>query len=400
MKMHKFKRIYEVSLTSAFFVLIFTFLGFTQIQESTSKYSYEQEVPTEIKPINKPPLLSFESPDFPIDPEAYILGPGDLIGIDVFSKVYVNLDLQVNPQNGIVFPQIGFISTMNHSISSFGQELQAILKRKMKCDSIKVYLEKGKSVRVAVHGAVKSPGVLLLASYSRLNDVLLKAEILPWGKYDEVNISNDGKERMVNPFKAMMTGDTTENPLVSSGTRIFVPSCMDNGPFAIYKNRAYTSKLCLPKGARVRDLPLLDKKGLEKLDYQFNVVIKREGQKLALDNYSGEIIQNGDSVIVNSGEAKIFVTGAVARPGPFLFEPSFSVLQYIALAGGEEWRGNSSNFKIFRDNVEVASANGFDLKPGDILFIPGRSVIRFNELLGALVAVATLMITAKTVGAF
>jgi protein involved in polysaccharide export with SLBB domain len=119
-----------------------------------------------------------------------------------------------------------------------------------------------------------------------------------------------------------------------------------------------------------------------------------------LDNFSGELIQNGDSVIVNSGEAKIFVTGAVARPGSFLYEPSLSVQQYIASAGGEEWRGNSSNFKIYRNNVEAASTNDVTLQPGDILYIPGRRVMRFNEFVGALVAVATLLIAAKTVGTF
>jgi polysaccharide export outer membrane protein len=80
---------------------------------------------------------------------------------------------------------------------------------------------------------------------------------------------------------------------------------------------------------------------------------------------------------------KIFVFGEVNRPGTFAYESNMSIVQAITLAGGftkSAWKNRTSVTRII-DGVEKkieipveaigeGSQKNFELRPGDIVFVP------------------------------
>ena len=61
----------------------------------------------------------------------------------------------------------------------------------------------------------------------------------------------------------------------------------------------------------------------------------------------------------------MYVTGAVARPGVFRYEPGMTVLQALTLAGGVTARGSEGRTKVIR--IEGGKKTEQKVKPTDLL---------------------------------
>ncbi len=80
---------------------------------------------------------------------------------------------------------------------------------------------------------------------------------------------------------------------------------------------------------------------------------------------------------------KVFVLGEVTRPGTFPYEDNMTIVQVITLAGGfaphadknnasvaRLVKGSEQRFKVPVVDIGLGRAPNFDLRPGDIVFIP------------------------------
>ncbi len=72
----------------------------------------------------------------------------------------------------------------------------------------------------------------------------------------------------------------------------------------------------------------------------------------------------------------VYVTGSVARPGPYRFEEGMTVLQALTMAGGATDRGSSGRTKLIRivngKKVERKAKPAEMVQPEDTLFVPER----------------------------
>ncbi len=76
------------------------------------------------------------------------------------------------------------------------------------------------------------------------------------------------------------------------------------------------------------------------------------------------VLQSGDTIFVPRA-AQVYVTGAVARPGTFRYEPGMTVLQALTLAGGVSARGSEGRTKVIR--IEDGKKTERKVKPTDVL---------------------------------
>jgi polysaccharide export outer membrane protein len=111
-------------------------------------------------------------------------------------------------------------------------------------------------------------------------------------------------------------------------------------------------------------------------------------------NYSGQLDVTVSLADVNKDEEaeskpRVYITGEVLRPGPYVVKPPINVMQAIALAGGlgpfaakqriqlhRKINGVDSIF-IFNFNAYVAAtdtADNINLKSGDIIIVPERGL--------------------------
>ena len=112
-------------------------------------------------------------------------------------------------------------------------------------------------------------------------------------------------------------------------------------------------------------------------------------------NYSGPLdvtVALGD---VNKDEAvetkpRVYVTGEVLRPGPYIVRPTINVMQVIALAGGLSPFAARQRIQLHRkingvDSIFMFDYNGYasgrvateniNLQSGDIIIVPERGLL-------------------------
>jgi len=147
----------------------------------------------------------------------------------------------------------------------------------------------------------------------------------------------------------------------------------------------------VPIGSRVMEL-LSQAGGLLPTANMSNVSLNRKGDVMTINLgklWEGEMEQNpelqdGDLVLVPASQ-RIWVTGAVQRPGSFDYQPNMTVLDAISIAGGPRSleEADLSAVKIVSGdtartvNLEAAFRTGAlsvePIRPGDIIIIPERA---------------------------
>jgi polysaccharide biosynthesis/export protein len=106
----------------------------------------------------------------------------------------------------------------------------------------------------------------------------------------------------------------------------------------------------------------------------------------------------GDAIVVPPMQYSVLVEGAVARAGLYDYNPSFSVTEYLARAGGR------SRLAKDIDDVRVVDVNGntrgfkrgMKLSPGDSIMVPERNFSR-SEVVQLAIAGASLLLSGITV---
>jgi protein involved in polysaccharide export with SLBB domain len=104
---------------------------------------------------------------------------------------------------------------------------------------------------------------------------------------------------------------------------------------------------------------------------------------------------------------RVNVLGAVMRPGLYPIDPTMSVSDVLALAGGATPNGNQKKLELIRDGQRVPMdfsmripVSETPIRSGDQLYLPERSWLSRNgyvvgALIGATVIVGTAIITHK-----
>jgi hypothetical protein len=109
-------------------------------------------------------------------------------------------------------------------------------------------------------------------------------------------------------------------------------------------------------------------------------------------------LELGDTVVIPFKRPNVLVEGAVFKPGPYPYNPTYGVEQYLALAGG------LNRFAQSVDNVYLVTPTGEmkefapDLKvePGASLVVPERNFSR-SEVVAIILAAAGLVLSGVTI---
>jgi len=138
-----------------------------------------------------------------------------------------------------------------------------------------------------------------------------------------------------------------------------------------------------------------------------NSFILRRGQALPLDLYALIMLRDrtadrpvelGDTVVVPFRRTNVLVEGAVFRPGPYVYNPTYRVEQYLAQAGG------LNRFAKGLDDVYLVTPRGemkqfaADLKvePGGTLVVPERNFSR-AEVVSIILAAAGVLLSGTAI---
>ena len=272
-----------------------------------------------------------------IDPEAYILGPGDKIGLSIITSSNMAYILTIIPSGALWIPDIGPIHISGNNIPDAEIKVaKYIHENRFKTADISLVLLNIRQFKIQVIGAVNSPGFINVSSIERLTDAIRKLGGLH-KLADEDNISiqrvNSG-EFNCSLKSYQLNGDLANNPILKEGDVIRV---------------AYNSE------------------------------------------YSEEL-----KASITHKQSLVFVTGFVLRPSGHKFLPGYSVNDYIAMSGGATDFGSLKNLSINRNGELLTMENLNYLEPGDEINIPGNMKYRLlgnMSVLQTITAMMTLYLT-------
>jgi polysaccharide export outer membrane protein len=246
---------------------------------------------------------------------AYIIGPQDVLAIQVFDQMELGGKYTVEADGTFSFPLIGRISAGGMTLRKFESELKARLADGYFVDpQVSVAVEQYRSQRLYVVGEVRNPGPVPLTGGMTLIEALARAgSTLP---------SASGELAIVRARQG------SDGPVLS-------PAEGDDGSIV---------------RATIRDL-----------------------ESGAL-NQAVEL-HDGDTIFVPRAETA-FVFGEVRSPGGFPIQKDTTVLQALSLAGGVTEHGALNRVKAVRlvkgQRTEVKVALTDIVKPGDTIIVPQK----------------------------
>ena len=315
--------------TQIYFLVFICIISLTRSQNMKT-----QEMRSKDKTFKFPEAFVIESE---IDPELYILGPGDKIGLNIITRDKIAYVMTITPTGDLWIPDVGavHISGMNIKTAEI-TVTQYIQDNRFKSADVILVLLNIRNFRIQVIGAVMNPGLITVSSVERLTDVIRKAGGLhKLADEDNLSIKRNNKQDIKYSLRSFhLNGNLINNPIVKERDVINVPY-----------------------------------------------------QKAQL-----KVVETS----ISHKQSLIFVTGFVLRPIGHKFIPGLTPNDYIGMSGGVTDFGSQKNIIIYRNGNVLQWNTGDILKPGDQIDIPANLKYRLlgnMSILQTLTSVLTLYLT-------
>ncbi len=257
----------------------------------------------------------------------YVIGPEDLLEIDVFQVEELKRTVRVSAQGNIGLPLIGTVKAKGLTAAGLEKEVaKKLSERYLEDPLVTVYIKEYRAQKISVLGAVGKPQIYAVSGMRYLLDLL-----------------------------AMADGITREAGNICYVLRPANPS--ENNP-SINKT--------------------------ETIVIDLNALLVEGNSRLNIPVFSGDVINVPKAGLV-------FVDGAVEKPGAFPLHGKTTLVQAIAMAQGIRFEADKSDVRIFRDNgrgeKEVIRVDYGEIRDGtkpdplvqdnDIIIVPKSGVRNF-----------------------
>ena len=241
--------------------------------------------------------------DKPIDPDAYLIGPGDQFLVNIISSDNVsNYTLTVSPTGEILIPTIGVVQLNNHSLSTSIQLMESAIKSMNQSAQIYIILSEIREFKIKVIGHLKNPGFYTVTPVSRVSDL-----------YEDILL------------KLQSESSADQNADQNAGKHAGQNADQNADQYADQNADQYADENLYPEMS-IR-----------------NIEIFRNGKPIPVDlvkfgstgiDNNNPFLQQGDVVRVPLKEHLVGIFGGIKIPGNYEFIEGESLSQFVDLAGG------------------------------------------------------------------
>ena len=340
-------------------------------------------------------LLSFEPNMNIATPQNYVLGPGDVLIIDVYGASQKSHQLTISPEGAVIVPDYGPVQVGGLTVAAAQSRVRSSLGARYSTSDVKVSVGQTRTILVSVMGEVKTPGTYHLSAFASVFHALYMAGgISDIGTLRNVRVVRDGRVvSVIDIYEYILHGRLAGNVRLKEGDVVQVGAydCLVN----------VTGKVKRPMLYEMRNTEsvktLLDFAGGFTGDaYRKSVrLARRNGERMSIYNVdefdqASFRVLDGDSVSVDSMlnryEFMAEVTGAVFRPGLYrigeggvstvrsLIEKADGLTEDAFTAHGvlQRMRADRSREVISVDVAGIMAGTAADipLENEDILLIP------------------------------
>lgn len=288
------------------------------------------------------------------------------------------------------------------------------------------------SVTYQVHivGEVQSPGTYRVTASDRLQEVLQRAGgVLERGSLRNIQLRR--KDIGLKTYDLLMfrlRGDLQSNPYVLDNDVVYVPlrkqvvqivgSVLRPDMYELKGERTIAQAIALAGGFSVgveKLAPLRiirfehgNKQVIQVPYHDADTFTIRKGDVVFVPNvltakhdFDYNVVKlPGEEVFYPSYDDRVFVLGGVYNPGPYQFNPYYSISQYLTLAGGTTKLSRTNAMKIIKLNGQEQQLKGqlagVQVNPGETIFIPERRLPPESKISFVLGLVTTVLGTVTT----
>ncbi len=177
--------------------------------------------------ISKPTEISETEPalEEAINPEKYIVGPGDIISIVLWDEYQTNYSLKVTAEGTILIPRISTLFVAGKSLEEVKSQVSEAVLKKHKNIEVTVSLVNLRRFKVSVTGAIENPGIYSAYANERASEIIKRAgvELHNSSTRNIILKRKDGSEKKIDILRFLRTGQNDRNPYLLDGDIIYVP---------------------------------------------------------------------------------------------------------------------------------------------------------------------------------
>jgi polysaccharide export outer membrane protein len=155
----------------------------------------------------------------------YLVGPGDLLRVNVWKEPELTLELTVRIDGMITLPLLGDVQASGRAPSELASRIALELEEFIEKPHVSVAVVEARSARVYVVGRISRPGELpLSACMTVLQALALAGGLTEFAKADKISIvRDDGSVVPVNYDRIVDGKDVAQNAYLAAGDTIVVP---------------------------------------------------------------------------------------------------------------------------------------------------------------------------------
>jgi len=340
-----------------------------------------------------------------VDPETYVVGPGDIFSFNVWGAMEMQIPVVVSPEGTLSIPSVGEVDVAGLTLSEVKSRTLEKAKPHYEKSEITLSLETLRFFRVHVVGAVEFPGVYMANPTSRISEMIEGAGgISGWANTSKIELRKEnGETAYFNLSMYKSTGDLSADFFVHGGDVIYVP------PIDL-SSRTVMVEGDFQKGGRH---PILDDESI--YDFLLRIgpfsrsvnlsqvsVIRGAGKQIRIFKPLSEgekemLLENGDRVVIPSDF--VYVKGAVQNPGAYPFVANLTARDYAGMAGGTYQSTNIKGVKVYNQYTgKNKSGPEIVVEAGDVIDLPQSWGNRFRDLATVLSTVTSAVLVARAVG--
>jgi protein involved in polysaccharide export with SLBB domain len=331
--------------------------------------------------------------DISVDPDQYIVGPGDQFGISFVSGDIGDIHCRVGLDGGLFIKSVGSIDVSGLTLGEAIESLGAAISKNFSGAGYNVQLTDFRFIRLNIIGQVARPGLYYVPAIWRASEAIdLAGGVTSEASLRRIRLMAGDRQFPVDLVRFDAVGDDAANPMVCDGRTLMIPGRLETdqyisisglvnqpGMFTAVDGDKLSDYMAYARGVRgdLTDMTILisstDGKITNRLD---------GADKAALDF----IPAPGDniSLVWKEGRQRFgyaTIMGEVARPGQYPLEnKNFSLRNLLELCGGITAGGCGDMIRIYRLMPETPMTDySMDqtLSPGDER-VSGRQLLSYN----------------------
>ena len=296
----------------------------------------------------------------PVNPDTYIVGPSDVMSVNMWMATPLNFLLTVTPEGTLIIPTVGEVRIADLALSEAKKKVVAEVKKKYLSADPTMTLVVPRQVSLTVTGEVALPGTYTLFATERVEKALQLANrnperagpLSPSSRNIRVK-RRDGSVIRVDLNRFYATKDDRWNPFVREGDQIYVPRTeRTKDVIATYGGVNSPGRIEFAEGDRILDAielaygftrrAIVDSVAHTRLDISGREMVRQIVNIKEILDEKGEnfLLQPGDRIVVKEQpdfreDYRVRVEGEVLFPGFYpITKDKTKLSEIIQRAGG------------------------------------------------------------------